>query len=582
MKTWIAKIKDSGPWIVFFEIFVIAQLLLIFVFNLTHLKYEAGFDSSAAMAQAMEIWNQKSIFLKHWDYQSTLGLDSVIIPASIFYGITHNIFLAYGIADCLGVLLYIYIFRDIFKMLQLPKLVRMIVYVLLLTPYSLEPLGYMPMMFTGAAYYIIKVLIPIMLIDILLKIRLEIPVRRYLHILITYFAAVYLTALSCGLYLLICGLFPIILYELFTVICSGSFKNFLSKNTLLLSASLVIYGLGYASAKIYGADIFTNEMVLTTAENFVNNFAKCIVGIAELFGALPNQKIVVTSAFGIHYLSHMAAFLLFVIILIATIKTVHPLSGLLKNGQTDSPVQTVAGMVCCIIAVNLAVLILTDTTYGSETFEFRYHLIPVVSGFLIVGIGIGGLVAWLKAHPNPLIFTSAMASIAIIWLLCNIVFYYYYTSRNNYETSTAITGYVQEHSDCDLVYFIGDSDSEIIEVARIARLLENRLNIIDGISVGSFLGWGASRTYYDPMETFDKVIIVCTDETYDSIEPYYRRGMTKLGTVDDYTLYELIHILSPEEYEKEQENEEDILSEDESASDDEGNTISGNDTDTEY
>ena len=44
----------------------------------------------------------------------------------------------------------------------------------------------------------------------------------------------------------------------------------------------------------------------------------------------------------------------------------------------------------------------------------------------------------------------------------------------------------------------------------------------------------------------------------------------------------LIHILSPEEYEKEQENEEDILSEDESASDDEGNTISGNDTDTEY
>lgn len=58
-----------------------------------------------------------------------------------------------------------------------------------------------------------------------------------------------------------------------------------------------------------------------------------------------------------------------------------------------------------------------------------------------------------------------MALIAIIWLLCNIVFYYYYTSRNNYETSTAITGYVQEHSDCDLVYFIGDSDSEIIEVA---------------------------------------------------------------------------------------------------------------------
>ena len=58
--------------------------------------------------------------------------------------------------------------------------------------------------------------------------------------------------------------------------------------------------------------------------------------------------------------------------------------------------------------------------------------------------------------------------------------------------------------------------------------------------------------------------------------------MTKLGTVEGYTLYELTDILSPEEYEKEQENEEGILSEDESASDDEGDTMSGSDTDTEY
>ena len=86
--TVISRLKNTNPWVIFFELFVITQLMLIFIFNLTHLKYEAGFDSSAAMAQAMEIWNQKTIFLKNWEYQSTLGLDSVIIPASIFYGIT--------------------------------------------------------------------------------------------------------------------------------------------------------------------------------------------------------------------------------------------------------------------------------------------------------------------------------------------------------------------------------------------------------------------------------------------------------------------------------------------------------------
>ena len=54
--------------------------------------------------------------------------------------------------------------------------------------------------------------------------------------------------------------------------------------------------------------------------------------------------------------------------------------------------------------------------------------------------------------------------------------------------------------------------------------------------------------------------------------------MTKLGTVEGYTLYELTDILSPEEYEKEPEDKAD----DESASDDEGDTMSGSDTDTEY
>ena len=124
-------------------------------------------------------------------------------------GFTHNIFLAYGIADCLGVFALHLHFRGYFL-----KCCSWYAWIVLCT--SADTVFFRAARIYaddvyGAAYYIIKVLIPIMLIDILLKIRLGIPVRRYLHILITYFAAVYLTALSCGLYLLICGLFPIIL-----------------------------------------------------------------------------------------------------------------------------------------------------------------------------------------------------------------------------------------------------------------------------------------------------------------------------------------------------------------------------------
>lgn len=548
--TVISRLKNTNPWVIFFELFVITQLMLIFIFNLTHLKYEAGFDSSAAMAQAMEIWNQKTIFLKNWEYQSTLGLDSVIIPASIFYGITHNIFLAYGIADCLGVILYIYIFRDIFKMLKLPKLPRMIIYVLLLTPYSLEPLGYMPMMFTGAAYYIIKVLIPIMLIDLILKLRFNIPVKKYLHILTTYFISIYLTALSCGLYLLICGLFPIIIYELYCTICSGSLRNIINKRSLLLLISLIIYAAGYVSAKIYGASVFTNEMILSSVNNFVNNLSKCFVGIAELFGALPSKDIRVTSAFGIHYLSHMAAFIIVIIIVVATIKALKPLSGLIIQSGDNKADKIVTGQVCCIIAVNLAVLILTDTTYGSESFEFRYHLIPVVASFLIIGIGIDRMIKWLKEQKNHLIFTSVMTVISIIWILNNIVFVYYYSSRNSYNTSEAIVKYVENNTDYKKIYFLGDSDSEIIEVSRIARLIESDLTIVDGPFVGTYIGWGTSNKHFIPTDNIDRMVLVCTPTQYENIEPRIQYSIDILDEIDGYIIFEVPAILTDEQYEE--------------------------------
>lgn len=562
--TVISRLKNTNPWVIFFELFVITQLMLIFIFNLTHLKYEAGFDSSAAMAQAMEIWNQKTIFLKNWEYQSTLGLDSVIIPASIFYGITHNIFLAYGIADCLGVMLYIYIFRDIFKMLKLPKLPRMIIYVLLLTPYSLEPLGYMPMMFTGAAYYIIKVLIPIMLIDLILKLRFNIPVKKYLHILTTYFISIYLTALSCGLYLLICGLFPIIIYELYCTICSGSLRNIINKRSLLLLISLIIYAAGYVSAKIYGASVFTNEMILSSVNNFVNNLSKCFVGIAELFGALPSKDIRVTSAFGIHYLSHMAAFIIVIIIVVATIKALKPLSGLIIQSGDNEADKIVTGQVCCIIAVNLAVLILTDTTYGSESFEFRYHLIPVVASFLIIGIGIDRMIKWLKEQKNHLIFTSVMTVISIIWILNNIVFVYYYSSRNSYNTSEAIVKYVENNTDYKKIYFLGDSDSEIIEVSRIARLIESDLTIVDGPFVGTYIGWGTSNKHFIPTDNIDRMVLVCTPTQYENIEPRIQYSIDILDEIDGYIIFEVPAILTDEQYEELIEEIENEAGEDES------------------
>jgi hypothetical protein len=144
---------------IFLFILLVLQLLVIAVFNLTRLPYVAGFDSSAAMAQAMQIWKQRTIFLKDWAYQSTLGLDSGLLLASMIYGVTGNIFISYGLSNCVIIALYFYVIYEILKEINVSKTVRLITLIILFTPYSLEPLGYMPMLFTNASYYSIKVLI---------------------------------------------------------------------------------------------------------------------------------------------------------------------------------------------------------------------------------------------------------------------------------------------------------------------------------------------------------------------------------------------------------------------------------------
>lgn len=533
------QIKKHSFWTIFFSIFVAVQIVLIFAFNLFHLKYVVNFDSSAAMAQAMEIWKQKTIFLSNWSYQSTLGLDSMIIPASIFYGITKNIFLAYGIADCLGVILYLGIFYDTLKTMGVSRIYRLITYVFLLTPYSLEPLGYMPMMFTNASYYIIKVLIPVILIDIMLKLHKNISVKKFIPLLVFYGVSIVLTAFSSGVYLLICGIFPIMLFEIYLAISSGNLKNAKNKQMLLLLASVILYACGYAGSKLYGADVFTSNMVLCQVDNVIDNFSRCIVGLGELFGAVPGKEITITSYLGIHYLSHIGAFLIFVIIAVQVLVKNNPFKYyfLQKENENTNEKMLVTGMVCMIFVVNALVLFLTNTTYGSETYEFRYHLIPVVSGFLLTAVGIEMFIEFLKSKNNELMIHSVLAVMAVVWLLCNVVFVYYFNDTNEYNRSEEICSIVRDETEGKVIYFIGD-DVKLLEISRIARLLsENEgLTVVDAIEFGYFRDWGEDNSYYR-INNEDNTTIICSESEFNNIPANYQKQMSLVTSYGEYNIY---------------------------------------------
>ena len=125
------------------------------------------------------MWRQKRILLKDWAYQTTLGIDSPVLLGALFYGITKNAFTAFGLANIVTVIVYAFLFYDILKQADVKKNMRLLAVLFLLTPYSTGQLGYMPMLFTSAGSYAYKLLVPLLLIDILVRMHKGQEIKKY-------------------------------------------------------------------------------------------------------------------------------------------------------------------------------------------------------------------------------------------------------------------------------------------------------------------------------------------------------------------------------------------------------------------
>ena len=93
------KITPKGILFIFMLFVIVVQSAIIIYSNLFELEHHLGFDASSAYLQAVEIWRCKSLVPSTFALTTTLGLDSPTPLAALFYGITGNIFLGFGIAN---------------------------------------------------------------------------------------------------------------------------------------------------------------------------------------------------------------------------------------------------------------------------------------------------------------------------------------------------------------------------------------------------------------------------------------------------------------------------------------------------
>ena len=517
-KTWIKE-----HWLeILLCVGIVIQIGALAVFNLTRLPYESNYDSSCAYAQIVEMWRQKRILLKDWAYQTTLGIDSPVLLGALFYGITKNAFTAFGLANIVTVIVYAFLFYDILKQADVKKNMRLLAVLFLLTPYSTGQLGYMTMLFTSAGSYAYKLLVPLLLIDILVRMHKGQEIKKYWYLILFATFFVFDTAVSSGEYILLCAVLPLIGYEILHVLIGNDIKQIFNKRLGFLILESAIYVVGIKVGRRTGIiESVGSQMMLTKAKHFPSVIAKCLTGIFQLFGGIPDyEDIPVTQTYGMMYLFR---FFLAAVILASWIY-------LLKHLKENEKYKELVGMITCIFAVNLIVLIFANVNYATETFEFRYHLISMIPMILLTSIAASDL--WEKRK----LLEQTIVLVTIVLLLFVNVYDYKNYMRDCYNDQGDMQGITltAEQEGVHLIITIG---SESISMGRCMRNVNPNVEISTWGGYNHGVGWGASTYYFDNAHLKTPYMVLMTQKEYELMPKQIAKQLEEVQVFGIFQLY---------------------------------------------
>lgn len=501
---------------------IVIQIGALAVFNLTRLPYESNYDSSCAYAQIVEMWRQKRILLKDWAYQTTLGIDSPVLLGALFYGITKNAFTAFGLANIVTVIVYACLFYDILKQADVKKNMRLLAVLFLLTPYSTGQLGYMPMLFTSAGSYAYKLLVPLLLIDILVRMHKGQEIKKYWYLILFATFFVFDTAVSSGEYILLCAVLPLIGYEILHVLIGNDIKQIFNKRLGFLILESAIYVVGIKVGRRTGIiESVGSQMMLTKAKHFPSVIAKCLTGIFQLFGGIPDyEDIPVTQTYGMMYLFR---FFLAAVILASWIY-------LLKHLKENEKYKELVGMITCIFAVNLIVLIFANVNYATKTFEYRYHLISMIPMILLTSIAASDL--WEKRK----LLEQTIVLVTIVLLLFVNVYDYknYMRDCYNYQGDMQGITLTAEQEGVHLIITIG---SESISMGRCMRNVNPNVEISTWGGYNHGVGWGASTYYFDNAHLKTPYMVLMTQKEYELMPKQIAKQLEEVQVFGIFRLY---------------------------------------------
>lgn len=500
--------------------FLLIELLLIFIANLTCSAKYVDCDTAKLFEHIIKMWEHKTLTIDQWFYSTTIEWDCTTIFALPIYGLTKNIFLACSISNLLLTLIFVYTIFFIFR--GYSKIYPLGTCSIILLPWALGMLDYYNMMFFAGTQYIVKVTVPLMFIGLILCIEKEDMAKwwkkkDFMFMLILFLFFFFTTTASSSIYVTVSGIAPIVLtlavYKLF------NWSRVKSIYYIIAPLMLVLLVLGYViNANVLGG---TRGDGITYIEvhSVFNNFQEGLMGMFELFGGTTiYDDTKVMSYYGI------AQFFKFLFVLFLLGNAFISLGNIFKKKS-----NLLKSLLTAVFFWNWLILILTLTQAGSATFEYRYHLIGMIPLMILSVTNLIDLVKGCKV-PN-----NVMAYISYVLLTVAILFCYKETLFWGEQNPNIhqIVDYFKD-SDYDRIYiYIETNESDKL------RLFGNPRHYIDIMDDGKTWAYDFYK-YYKDGEIFPEgsALIIRTDfYPFKDTDVFHGYNIEKIDQVGCYTVY---------------------------------------------
>ena len=506
---------------------LVVQIAYIVFLNIAKCHDWIDHDASMLYSHTIRMWEQKKFILPFFQEDTYYNIDTSCILAMPLYGLFHDIFLAYGVANIIFLALTLFVMLDLLKKLGVKDIYKYAALLVYLIPYRIWLCEYINMLYFACSFYNICVLLTLLGIDLFLATKEDEKTKKYYVLMVLYAFFLALSALSRGTFILLIGILPIIgCYVLEVILSEEGFSHIRRSKIILLAVTVLSFGAGLALQKMMGLSPNVESYSLVLPRDIFNNFVHVFWGHLSIF--MDPVRADVFSEKGIRWLILFAFAILMLIVFVFN----------LRHAFSDEEHSNSLRYLTLVYAWAVILLGLINCSDSEFAFPERY-LFP---GFIPLVMSTPIMLTYMERIKRNLLrgtMYTAVCTLTFLTLLVSDKGIMDSMNVNEQDTQgiREVLAYAKEN-DIHSVYFLNDENAGLI-----ARSLDPTLHVvpIEILEDGSY-GFRAretyicaqDRAYYDD----DNLLAVTWNEQPENFFPEYMLSSYQgVGDVEDYHLY---------------------------------------------